>query len=310
LHRHQEADFSGFLLKNIFHDERFFTHHPPVPKSVTTSDEGAANHNRFCQRHAEPGLHLFVYGKRGNLSPSQRFPARQSLEASEVVVRNHQLRPQQVLFAQQNPWAIDSGVFHNDVISVANESVFLVHEKAFVEQQALLGQLTQKAPFPLHVIEIPDHQISLTDAVRSYLFNSQLITLPHTTSSKNMVLIAPTECLEPNIKGVLDTLIADPHHPISNVHFLDLRQSMQNGGGPACLRLRVPLNETELTAIPSSILVNDLLLNRLETWIQRHYRTELHPEDLQDPALITECFEALDELTQILKLGYIYPFQE
>lgn len=312
LHRHQEAYFSQKLLEFIFSNRNYFNHHPILPRSTITSDEGAANHSRICQNHSQPGIHLFVYGKKafGKGIEGQgpiKYPARQTREASEVIVRNHQLHENQVIFARQNPQAIDLGVFHNDVIAVANESVFLVHEQAFYEQIMVLNELREKASFPLTIIELSKEQLSIQDAVESYLFNSQIISL---TNKNEMMLIAPIECLNNlKVKTCIETFIADGKNPINSVHYMDLKQSMRNGGGPACLRLRVPLNEQELNAMHQGILVDNQLLDALEQWVLKHYRTELTVADLVDPKLIQESFHALDELTRILKLGSIYPFQ-
>lgn len=316
LHRHQEANFSSKLLQQIFADQQFFQHHAPLPKTIMMGDEGAANHNRLCAEHTSPGLNLFVYGKQalpaGNTFPAPtRFPARQTLEASQAIARLHQLKADQVLFACQNLTAIDQGVFHNDVISVANESLFMLHEEAFLNQPELLNKLSQIAAFPLQIIEVSSAQISVAEAVNSYLFNSQLVSLANVDGNKNMALIAPAECAEnKRIKSYIDDLISDNDNPIGQVHFLDLKQSMQNGGGPACLRLRVPLNQQEFSAMHQDVLVSDNLLDTLAAWVDKHYRTQLHANDLDDPNLIDENFAALDELTKILNLGSIYPFQK
>lgn len=312
LHRHQEADFSSQLLRTIFSNEHFFTHHPVLPKTIATADEGAANHSRLCQTHGQAGINLFVYGKQALSSTAhhplpKRFPARQALEACEAIARNHQLNASDVLFACQHPNAIDHGVFHNDVIAVANENVLLIHEEALLDQQKICQQLIAKASFPITIIEVLHDEISLMDAVNSYLFNSQLITLPNQT----MALFAPKECKEhPNIQSFLDNLIASNSNPIQHIHYLDLKQSMRNGGGPACLRLRVPLTDEELASMHPGVIINDALLIQLETCIRKYYRTQLCANDLDDPILINECFTALDELSRILQLGSIYPFQQ
>ncbi|WED44495.1 N-succinylarginine dihydrolase [Legionella cardiaca] len=314
LHRHQEADFSYYLLKRLFQDSNYFQHHIPLPRTTIIGDEGAANHNRLCANHESPAINLFVYGRRAlgghNDTGPSKYPARQTLEASQAITRNHLLKPEQVVFACQNPIAIDQGVFHNDVIGVANESVLLIHEDAFINQAEILQELKEKANFPLNIIEIKREQLSITEAVSTYLFNSQLITLPNQGGKKLMVLIAPAEC-EQNYyaKSVIDKLIADDSNPIKTVHYLDLKQSMRNGGGPACLRLRVPLNEIELQAMHQSILINEKLLANLEAWVTRHYRTQLHVDDLADPLFMNECLTALDELSRLLALDSLYPFQ-
>ena len=312
LHRHQEADFSKQLLEAIFSDSSYFNHHSVLPRSTSTGDEGAANHNRLCQSHAHPGINLFVYGKTAlaritHHAEPQKYPARQTKEASEAIARSHQLAKESVIFACQNPTAIDQGVFHNDVISVANESVFLIHAEAFHNQAAILQSLREKAQFPLTIIELSKDQLSVKDAVETYLFNSQLLTLP---DQKNMLLIAPFECQNnQRVKSCIEDLLADNGNPINSVHYLDLKQSMRNGGGPACLRLRVPLNDQEFSVMHQGIVVTNHLLDVLDKWILKHYRTELRADDLADPLLMNESLQALDELTQILNLGSIYPFQ-
>lgn len=309
LHRHQEADFSKILLNRIFSDKQHFCHHDPLPRSLITGDEGAANHNRLSAKHNQSGLSLFVYGKQainGKAEGPHKFPARQTLEASQALARSHQLDPSRVIFACQNPEAIDLGVFHNDVISVANESVFIVHEQAFLHQAEILDELQNKADFALQTIIVSAKQISIADAVKTYLFNSQLLSLPN----GSMVLIAPSECeTHPAVKAFIDELLANSDNPIMQAYYLDLKQSMRNGGGPACLRLRIPLNENEIKAMQQTVLVDNTLLNKLDAWVLRHYRDRLEIKDLRDPKLIDEVCCALDELSSLLQLGSIYPFQ-
>lgn len=207
LHRHHEADFSHALLERIFSNEHYFQHHPVLPKTMITADEGAANHNRLCADHANRGINLFVYGKQamsGTDPIPKRFPARQTLEASQAIARSHQLNPEQVIFACQNPDAIDQGVFHNDVIGVANEYVLLIHEDALLHQKNVLEALQAKALFPMQMIQVSREDISIAEAVSCYLFNSQLITMP----DKTMALIAPSECeYNPRIHAFLYNLM-------------------------------------------------------------------------------------------------------
>ncbi len=313
LHRHQEAVFSAKLLATFFANESYFTHHPTLPCSAITADEGAANYNRLCKNHEQSGVHLFVYGKEAlgahNTHPApQKYPARQTREASEAIARSHLLNPEKTVFACQNPDAIDQGVFHNDVISVANEQVYILHQDAFYNQKEVLAELRRKADFDPIIIEIQREHLSVSEAVRSYLFNSQLITLPE---HGGMILVTPKECEEQvRVKACIDSILSDNTNPINNVHYFDLKQSMRNGGGPACLRLRVPLTSVELQTMHQGILVTDDLLALLENWIVTHYRTELVAKDLADPHLLDEVLVALDALTQILKTGSIYPFQQ
>ncbi|WBG93299.1 N-succinylarginine dihydrolase (plasmid) [Pantoea piersonii] len=311
LHRSLEAPVTSAILRATFNNEAHFCHHDALPQQSDFGDEGAANHNRFCGDYGSQGIQLFVYGRRafgGGVAP-QRYPARQTLEASEAVARLHQLNPDYTLFAQQNPAAIDSGVFHNDVIAVSNRHVLFHHQRAFLDQDRLLSQLREKSAalgLPFESVEVPEEQVSLEDAVASYLFNSQLLSKP----DGKMLIVVPEECRQrENVWRYLNLLTERPGSPIDEVQLFDLRESMRNGGGPACLRLRVVLNEAERAAVNSGSLMNDARYQQLTRWVEKHYRDRLHSSDLADPQLLREVRQALDELTQILSLGSIYDFQ-
>lgn len=312
LHRGLEPEVTGRVLRAIFSDEAWFAHHQPLPSVPELGDEGAANHTRLAGSHGEAGVSLFVYGRSGLRSAKggpSRFPARQTLEASEAIARQHRLHPERVVFAQQKPAAIDAGVFHNDVIAVGNERLLFYHEQAFSHEQQLLAAL--KKPLGegvLQTLRVSSQQVSLADAVRSYLFNSQLVT-----TADGRVLVVPVECQEvDSVRRYLERLTV-PGGPgeglVSRVITVDLRQSMRNGGGPACLRLRVPLSAQELAAMYRGILLTDALYERLVTWVEGHYRDRLTAEDLADPLLLEESRHALDELGGILGLGVVYDFQ-
>ncbi|WP_301584160.1 N-succinylarginine dihydrolase [Halomonas alkaliantarctica] len=307
-HRYLEPQTTGRVLQAIFHDEQHFAHHPVLPATPAFSDEGAANHTRLCGEHGEPGIHLFVYGRQafGGEREPQRFPARQTLEASQAVARQHGLTDAQTVFAQQHPDAIDAGVFHNDVIAVGNGPVLLYHEMAFLDEARTLDELRAKMSTPLIPVRVPLDAVSMEDAVASYLFNSQLLSNPDGT----MTLIVPSECQEREAvwRTIQDFILAG-HNPIAEVVVKDVKQSMRNGGGPACLRLRVALSNAEQAALTGRVLMNDALYDDLTAWVNRHYRDRLTADDLSDPQLATEVLTALDELTQLLKIGPVYPFQ-
>lgn len=303
-HRQLEPAFTTRLLRRIFHDESRFVVHEPLPTEANWADEGAANHSRLCTTHAAAGVELFVFGRDHEHPLPQRFPARQTRAASERIAAQHQLDPERVVFARQNPAAIDAGVFHNDVIAVANEQLLLVHERAFAEQATVLDELRAKFP-ALRLCEIPEALLSLDEAIGSYLFNSQLLTLPQGT-----LLLCPEECaVQPAAQRAL-ALIRQQLPEISQVQFVDVRQSMENGGGPACLRLRVVLSEADLQLIPESFILTDARYRQLAAWIDRHYREELTLADLADPKLPLEVAAALAELTEILELGDLYDHAE
>ncbi|WP_428945981.1 N-succinylarginine dihydrolase [Pantoea sp. FN060301] len=306
-HRASEAPTTTALLRAIFHHPQHFTVHDALPQVALFGDEGAANHNRFCSQHGEPGVQLFIYGRddrHSGLIPA-RYPARQSLEASEAVVRLNQLNTDRVIFAQQNPAVIDQGVFHNDVIAVSNQQVLFCHELAFLEQAELVKTLSSKVQ-GFTLIEVPDNQVSVADAVSTYLFNSQLLSKP----GGKMLLVLPEEARKhAGVWRYLCNLI-ESGGPIDELKVFDLRESMCNGGGPACLRLRVVLNEAELAAVNPGVIMNDSLFVTLNGWVEKHYRDRLSQHDLGDPQLLTEGREALDELTKLLNLGNVYPFQQ
>ncbi|SAL49027.1 N-succinylarginine dihydrolase [Caballeronia humi] len=310
LHRAIEHGETRRSLCAIFADEARFRIHHALPGTPALGDEGAANHTRFCSEYGARGVEFFVYGRSeyGQGPQPQRYPARQTLEASRAVARLHGLGERSTVFAQQLPDVIDAGVFHNDVIAVGNRETLFCHQRAFLDQPKVYDELRSKldaqgAKFT--AIEVPEDEVSVADAVSSYLFNSQLLT----GADGRQVLVVPQECREnARVAKYLDSL-ATRSTPIDEVLVFDLRESMKNGGGPACLRLRVVLNDAERAAVNAGVWMNDTLFARLDAWIDTHYRDQLAPADLADPQLLDQSRTALDELTTILRLGSIYDFQ-
>lgn len=309
-HRSMETAATAAMLRSIFADESAFVHHPPLPASGFFADEGAANHTRLAPSHGSPGVELFVYGRSASNASNapSRFPARQTLEASSAIARLHALEPLRVVFAQQHPQAIDAGAFHNDVVCVGNGNVMLYHARAFADAEKMAGEIRQKFGrlsdgIPFHLIDVPEERVSLKDAVSTYLFNSQLVTLP----GGKMALIAPIECREhAGVVGFIQSLI-ESDNPIESAHYLDVRQSMRNGGGPACLRLRVVLTESEFSKVHPGVLLTESLYAALVDWVNRTYRDVLRPEDLADPLFAREAGDAVDALIAILKLPVQVP---
>ncbi|MGE5105663.1 MAG: N-succinylarginine dihydrolase, partial [Betaproteobacteria bacterium] len=295
------------VLRAIFADETRFCVHDPLPAAPQFGDEGAANHTRFAVDIGTPGVEWFVYGRRGfgpGVAPA-RYPARQTGEASEAIARRHGLDPARVVFTQQAPEAIDAGVFHNDVIAVGEGTFLFCHERAFADRAATLDVLARAIGPRFCAQVVRDDDVPLEEAVTTYLFNSQL--LPR--DDGRFLLVAAEECREHAATAALLDRLVRSGSPIAEVLTFDLRQSMRNGGGPACLRLRVPLTPQELRALAGSVLLDAALDRALEAWIVRHYRDRLAPSDLHDPSLLDESRRALDELTQLLRLPAVYPFQ-
>lgn len=306
-HRAIEAPETAWLLRSIFRDDRHFAVHDALPQVAMFGDEGAANHNRLGGAYGERGVQLFVYGRDSSHEGKapQRYPARQTREASEAVARLHQLSPERVQYAQQNPAVIDQGVFHNDVIAVSNQQMLFCHQHAFVNQPELLAQLRSRVP-GFVALEVPENRVSVKDAVETYLFNSQLLSRPDGT----MMLVLPEESRQhPGVwRYLCEQVEADT--PLKALKVFDLRESMYNGGGPACLRLRVVLTPQEQQAVNPAVLMNDRLFSTLNNWVDRHYRDRLTQADLVDPQLLREGRDALDELTKLLDLGNVYAFQQ
>lgn len=314
-HRSIERETTTRILQAIFKNPVFFAHHMPLPASEIFRDEGSANHIRFCRRHEGPGVHLFSFGEIMKRTPfptqkPRKYPARQTKEASEALARLHGLYPGHAVFAHQHPEAIDRGVFHNDVISTGNQNFFLVHEKAFWSQPEVLAELRAKVravcDTELNIVEVKETEIPLDDAISSYFFNSLILSL----HDGSMTLIAPSTCqVNEKVARFIKNLTEDSDNPIGSAHFVELSESMENGGGPACLRFRAVLTKTELEEMNESVLFNERLYIRLSEYIKQHYPTELSLEDLGNPALYKANCKALNELAEILHLGLIYPFQ-
>jgi succinylarginine dihydrolase len=308
LHRAFEHAQSARALRAIFHDQRFFAVHDALPGTPAFGDEGAANHTRLCARHGDAAVELFVYGRvefDPNAPAPRKFPARHTLEASQAVARLHGLDPARCVFVQQNPDVIDQGVFHNDVIAVGNGNVLFYHEQAFHDEQGALAAIRaamQGVGAELVAIRVPTSEVSVADAVASYLFNTQLLSKP----DGKMALVTPHECQEiPAVAAFLEQLVASGGPVDELIHF-DLRQSMRNGGGPACLRLRVALTDEEAAAMHQGVVMTETLYHNLVAWVEKHYRDHLEPKDLADPQLAVEVHTALKELEQILGLPGLY----
>jgi succinylarginine dihydrolase len=305
-HRSIEASTTTSVLRAIFADEGAFVVHDPLPGGGQFADEGAANHTRL--ETDKGALHLFAWGRvawGGGAAP-KRYPARQSREASEAVARLLALPLGACRFPQQHPDGIDSGAFHTDVLAVGNGRFLMLHELAFVARGALLTDARAALGDDLCIVEASSEELPIELAVHAYPFNSQVLTL----ADGGMVIVAPEDAREePHARAFLERVVASGG-PVKALHYRDVRQSMHNGGGPACLRLRVPLEEAERARIRADVFFSHKLEASLSAWIQKHYRDRLVAADLSDPLFARETMAALDALTAILGLGSVYDFQK
>jgi succinylarginine dihydrolase len=172
--------------------------------------------------------------------------------------------------------------------------VLFCHEQAFENPAAFYAALTTALPEAV-IVEVPAHAVSLADAISSYLFNSQLLTLP----DRSMTLILPTEAQEnPRVAAYLEALVAG-NGPIRSVQFVAVRESMKNGGGPACLRLRVVADPG---SVDTRFLLTPRKVGRLEALVTAHWPEAIAPADLGNPALWAQCRAARAALLAELQL--------
>lgn len=287
-HRSHEWPDTLRQLRLAFADERHFAVHEPVP--FCFGDEGAANHMRLVPAHDAPGVEVFVYGR-----VSGRFPARQNEQAGRVIARSHGLAPDRTLFIEQSADAIAAGAFHNDVVAVANETVMLAHERAFADPEKAWQALAQACP-SIQIVAVPERVVSLEEAIRSYLFNAQLVTLPE----GGQALIVPNEAWESlPVRRFLDGLVAS-NGPIRQAHAVNVRQSMANGGGPACLRLRVVADPD---TVDPRFLLDEAKASAIRHVIAQHWPEQIAPGDLGSPALARDVTMARRALLDALGLS-------
>jgi len=286
-HRSHEWPDTVRQLRLAFADPAHFAVHDAVPACF--GDEGAANHMRMAPNHAAQGLELFVYGR-----PGGPFPARQHEQASRAVARRHGLDPARALFIEQSADAIAAGGFHNDVVAVANEAVLFTHEQAFADPEGAYAAIRTALP-EAQIVIVPASAVSLSDAIRSYLFNAQLLSLP----TGEMGLVIPTEAWEmPSVRAWLDAMLAT-NGPIRRVLPVDVRQSMANGGGPACLRLRVVADPA---TVDPRFLLDPARIDRLAYVVAQTWPEQIDPADIGKASLAQTVRAARDALLDAMAL--------
>ncbi|MCB1180601.1 MAG: N-succinylarginine dihydrolase [Chlamydiia bacterium] len=295
LHRHEEWKSHYHFFERFLPKRTPFALHTPLPSTMDFRDEGSANHIRFSS--SKGGVHLFVYGEGKKQRPNV-FIARQTLNAQEAVARRHHLDPKACLFVQQNPYAVDQGVFHNDLIAFGKNNLFVTHQHAFLDQKKVLSILEKKiekiCQCELSLFEIKESEFSLEEAIKTYFFNSQLIKLP---DAAGFALLVPQAAfVHPKVKKILERL------PITKVISTPVFESLMGGGGPACLRLELSFTPEELALTNSHFYLNDFLYEKLVKWIETYYREQIKWEDLADFALVEEGRAALAALRAILTL--------
>ncbi len=303
-HRATEHEERYVDFKNIFRDLGDAMIHRALPGIVPLRDEGAANHMRLCDATGLRSVHVFVYGDSNTGGRPRKNFARQSLAACQAVARMHRLNPETTFYLQQHPDAIDAGVFHNDVIATSHENLLLHHEFAFIDAEAELSKLEEVyrswCGRPLLRITVNERQLPLQEAVSTYLFNSQLLTPINSINESRMILLATRHCEHSdNARRLIEHWIGDPQVPIDRVQYVKLDQSMANGGGPACLRLRLQLPSEQIESLNPAYRWTEAKDHTLRQTIERYYPDSLTWDDLASAEYLQACNEAQHQISKL-----------
>ncbi len=290
-HRHLDVDGYRDFLHQLFLNDELFQIYDPLP--VVYTDEGMANTIRLSGGN-ELGLYLHVYGKTLSQRFTRTFPARQTKEAFDRICYTH--KRQDSMDIQQSPFAIDAGVFHNDVIAFGSHNLLVLHEHAFDNQVDVLNSITDryqsKYGEPLHVYEVSNEVLSLDEAVHTYFFNSQLILVEKNTFH----LLIPSRAMSHSgVKKSLKRLSKLKGLSIT-VHEVSCEESIKNGGGPACLRFFSVLNKAEHKAINSKFLLTDEMYEQWFQFIQTHYPDTLSFDDLKDFSVMKPLLDLFSKM--------------
>lgn len=302
-HRWYEHSGRDIQLKRMFagSDLNPFIH-PALPPVGPLRDEGAANHMRLCNVAGDIGLHVFVYGESEDGPRPKVNIARQTLAASRATARLLGLDPARTFFLQQHPDAIDAGVFHNDVIATSHRHLLIMHERAFINAESelqRLGEAFESATgTALKIITVSEEELTLADAVKSYLFNSQLLTPAHDANS--MVMLCAGQCqVMPPVRQLIRRWLTANDIPINDVRYVQLDESMSGGGGPACLRLRMPLPAEAIESFAPNYRLTDELLRRLIKLVDDFYPEQLKWESLSSSENLERYERAFLEFERI-----------
>lgn len=296
-HRNQEVMATKALLDYVFADDRYFQVQRPLPAVMEFGDEGAANHMRIALED-EPALHVLVYGSdNASQANPKRYPSRQTREASAAIARLSGVSESRLVMVKQSAEAIDAGVFHNDVIAVSHDGVLLCHEKAFLNQAQALQEIERRGNGRINIVEVKEAEVSLAKAVSTYLFNSQILGTP-----EQRILLLPAECeQDAEVKDYIEHRLKATLN-LQEIAYLDLQQSMRNGGGPACLRLRMNLNDDEVAALHGKLILNDERHQQLVELVSRRYPEQLSLDQLANWEFASELMDIVREIYRVLDL--------
>jgi succinylarginine dihydrolase len=256
-----------------------------LPSSQPLRDEGAANHMRLCGsgNNRNRAVHVFVHepaSESDSLSPL-RYVSRQSVVASHHVSRKLTLAEEKCVFIEQSQRAINAGVFHNDVIATSHGNLLLCHELAFTNTPQSIERMSEKyrqvVGEELICEIVTESMLPIEESVRSYLFNSQILS----KSDGSFHLLCPSECGESErVRTVIEGWLASESNPISSVETIGVQESMSNGGGPACLRLRLDVDEEQVSQLEPRWRFTPERHSEIARWIDNYYPARLCIDDL------------------------------
>ena len=136
--------------------------------------------------------------------------------------------------------------------------------------------------------------------VVGYSMGAHLVAQLLTLAPGRMAMVCPEECREtPSVWSWVQRHLAG-NGPIRRVEVVDVRQSMANGGGPACLRLRVVADPA---TVDPRFMVDERKLDQLAQVIESSWPAEIHSGDLQNPALVADVEDARSRLLESLDLA-------
>ncbi len=308
-HRSIEAETSKRLMTQLL-NQKWAIHHDALP--AVFSDEGAAN-QMVLGVAGQPNLNIFVYGRTldegGRMT--RRFFPRQVREAWEVIARRHSLNQEAVFYVPQSARAIDAGVFHNDVIATAHRDLLIYHEWAFDTDVDFDKNVRKKAKtigFGVRLVAISNDMLSIEESVRTYFFNSQLVDIHR--DSKRWLWVLPGECADS--EGALRAIdwVRERCPEIEALEFAPVTESMANGGGPACQRLRLPLNEVELASVNPVFRATPALLDQLSLIVGHLYPDSFAVGDILDRVFRGHVQAALAGIAATMSLEGFYSFQK
>jgi len=114
-----------------------------------------------------------------------------------------------------------------------------------------------------------------------------------------MTLVVPSECQDNQpVWNWLQQMLAG-NGPIRHVKVVDVRQSMANGGGPACLRLRVVADPA---TVDPRFMLDDAKAEAMEKVVAEFWPEQINPADIGSESLAATIRTARAQMLDLLGL--------